>query len=250
MDLANLITDSYERKARLYPALLLVVPVMVTAGILLSAKLSALQSFGVAILGCGGAFLLTQLARDAGKEGEKGLFEKWDGLPSVAIFRHRDARLDSIIKARYHKKLATVVKGTKAPTVEEEQDDPAAADQVYNAWSTYLRVNTRDTKKYSLLFQENVNYGYRRNVWGLRPVGIATYAVCCLVAGARLYQLYNTTGKISEGVAGAFAFGLVLLALWAVRFSADWVRIPADAYAERLAETVETLGAKIPVENK
>lgn len=244
MNPLNLITDGYDRKARLYPALLLLAPVLVTVIAIASAKLSALQSLSAAIVGCGGAFLLTQLARDAGKNGEKALFEKWSGLPSVAIFRHRDTRLDTITKARYHKKLVTLVKGAKAPSVEDEEADPAGADQVYAAWSTYLRVNTRDTKKFPLLFQELVNYGYRRNVWGLRTFGIVVSGLSCAVAAGRLYQIYAATGDVGEEIAGAFAFALVFLSLWIFRFSSDWVRIPADAYAERLAETVDVIGGK------
>lgn len=250
MNPLNLITDDYERKARLYPALLLVIPGVVTVSVIMSAKLSALGSLGATIAGCGGAFLLSQLARDAGKKCEKALYDKWGGLPSVAIFRHRDTRLDSITKARYHKKLATLVKGAKAPSAEEEQANPAAADQVYTAWSTYLKVNTRDAKKYSLLCKENVNYGYRRNVWGLRPIGIVTNALCSAIAAAWFYQLYQATGKVGEEIAGTFAFVLVFLLLWIFRFSSDWVRIPADAYAERLAETVDTIDGKTSAEKK
>jgi hypothetical protein len=250
MNPSGLITGSYERKARLYPALLLVAPVVATAVACLPVKWSALQSIGTAIIVCGGAFLLSQLARDNGKKREKNLLELWGGLPSVAIFRHRDTRLDPITKGRYHEKLVSLVKGTKAPTVEEEQSDQAAADQIYAAWSNYLRVNTRDTKKYPLLFQENVNYGYRRNVWGLRHIGILICAVCGSVAGVRLWQLYQATGNINEEIVGAIVFVFVLLTLWAFRFSAEWVRVPAYAYAERLAETVETLGAKTGAHKK
>src|SRR5437016_4780635 len=115
---------------------------------MLSAKLSTLQSLGAAAVGCGGSFLLTQLARDAGKSREKALFKKWGGLPSIAIFRHRDTRLDPITKERYQKRLTELVKEARAPTIQQEQVDPAGADAVYSAWSNYLRVNTRDTKKF------------------------------------------------------------------------------------------------------
>src|SRR5271170_428316 len=172
MNPINLITDGYERKARLYPGLLLVAPVVITLVGVASAKLSTLESLGTVAAGCGGAFLLTQLARDAGKRCEKDLFEAWGGMPSIAVFRHRDSLIDVLTKARYHGCLVALVKGAKAPTPEEEAADPAGADQVYSAWSSYLRVHTRDTKKYPLLFQENVSYGYRRNVCGLRPLGI------------------------------------------------------------------------------
>ena len=194
--------------------------------------------------------MLAQLARDAGKKREKDLFQDWNGLPSVAILRHRDPRLDSITKARYHKKLAALVKEAKAPSVSDEEADPVAADQVYTAWSNYLRVTTRDTKKYALLFQENVNYGYRRNVWGLRATGIIASAISGALAGARLFFINRASGKLDEGIFGACAFSVVILLLWVFRFTSDWVRIPANAYAERLVETVETTGGKAPATKK
>lgn len=244
VNLASLITDGYERKARLYPALVVLAPAGITIITIISANLSALESIVALIVGCGGTFLMAQLARDAGKKGESLLFDEWGGLPSVVILRHRDARLDVITKARYHKKLAALVKGTKAPSLEEEQADPSMADQVYTAWSNYLRVSTRDTKKFSMLFQENINYGYRRNVWGMRKVGAFTSAVSCVAAAAWLYYVYLNTGTIDKGIAGSFLFALIFFLLWVFRFSAEWVRVPADAYAARLAEAVDALGSK------
>jgi hypothetical protein len=240
MNPLTLITDGYERKARLYPALMVLLPVIVAVVVILPGNVSAFQSLVGLVAGCGGAFLLSQLARDAGKKGEKMLFERWGGLPSVAIFRHRDSRLDTITKARYHKKLVTLVKGSKAPSAAEENANPTAADQTYTAWSTYLRVHTRDVKKFSLLFQENVNYRYRRNLWGMRRVGIVSTALATAALGYRIYQ--SAGGEI---LIGAIALTVVLLLLWIFRFTAEWVRVPADAYAERLAETVETVGGKL-----
>jgi hypothetical protein len=43
---------------------------------------------------------------------------------------------------------------------------------------------------------------------------------------------------------GAAVLALVFLVLWIFRFTPDWVRIPADAYAERLAEAVDGLHGK------
>ena len=213
---------------------------------MLSSKLSTLQSLGAAAVGCGGSFLLTQLARDAGKNREKALHKRWGGLPSIAIFRHGDVRIDAITKARYHKKLAGWIKEAKAPTVEQEEADAAGADAIYSAWSNYLRVNTRDTKKFGLLFQENVNYGYRRNVWGLRPIGIVVCLASVVACGVRLYLIRQATGRLDEALIAAGVFATVLLLLWLFRFTSNWVRVPADAYAERLAECAETLGGKGP----
>ncbi len=244
MNPLNLVTDAYDRQARLYPALLLAAPVVATLVAVFAAKLNGIQSLTASLVTLGGAFLLTQLARDAGKKGEKSLFEKWGGLPSIAIFRHRDTRLDPITKVRYHKKLASLVKEAKAPNAAQEQMDPVGADAVYSAWSNYLRVNSRDIKKFGMLFNENVNYGYRRNVWGLRLIGIIFSSLSLAVCAARVYFVHQSTGKFDESVIGAGAFAFLMLLLWIFRFTGEWARVPADAYAARLAECVEIHGAK------
>jgi hypothetical protein len=248
VNLTNFVSDGYERKARLYPALLLIAPVVAAGVAMLSARLSVLQSLAAAIVGCGGAFLLTQLARDSGKNREKALSAKWGGLPSITIFRHRDPRLDSITKARYHNKLSALVKEVKPPTIEQEQSNPGAADAVYSAWSNFLRVNTRDSKKFALLFQENINYGYRRNVWGLKRLGIVACVLSAAACGARLWQVRQTTGRLDEALGAAGIFAVVLLLLWLFRFTPRWVRVPADAYAHRLAESAEILSGHPPAE--
>lgn len=244
MNPLNLITDGYERKARLYPGLLLIAPVVIVLIGVASAKLSTLESFSTALAGCGGAFLIAQLARDSGKKREKTWFGAWGGMPSVAIFRHSDNRIDAITKARFHVRLAALVKDTKAPTRQEETADPSAADQVYGAWSSFLRIHTRDVKKYPLVFQENVSYGFRRNVCGLRPVGIVVSALSSAGGVLWLYHVHFSAGTITPESVGALACAFIFLLLWGFRFTPDWVRIPADAYAERLAESVDSMSSE------
>lgn len=250
MDILSLFTNEYERKARLYPALILLTPLTVTALVIISDKLSGVNAIGTGVVVSGGAFLLAQLARDAGKKGEKDLFVQWGGLPSVAILRHRDTRIDSITKARYHQKLAKLVKGTKAPSVKNEEANPTATDEVYTAWSNYLRVNSRDTNKYSLLFQENINYGFRRNIWGMRLFGILLSAIPSVISAVFIYQQYRVSAKLSNELIAAFIFSIIFLGLWIFCFTSQWVRVPADAYAERLAEIADNIGTESQNEKK
>jgi hypothetical protein len=235
--------DPYDRKARLYPSLLLLAPLAVLIAALLSAKYSGLQALAAGAVSCGGAFLLTQLARDAGKKLEPKLFDLWGGLPSVAIFRHADNRLDAITKARYHQAMASLLKQNKPPTENQERENPRAADEVYAAWSNYLRAHTRDQKKFPLLFKENVNYGYRRNVLGLRPFGISITLLVMVIAVGRVCWIYYQTGQIDQTMTGVGLFSFVLLLMWVLRVSREWVRVPADAYAHRLVEAVDMLPA-------
>jgi len=216
---------------------------------------ASLQTFKIKVIigiitGCGGLLLLAQVARDPGKRKEPLLFEKWGGMPSVTIFRHYDGCLDKITKARYHRTLASLVPEAKAPTPAEESADASACDQIYKAWSTYIRTNTRDIKTYSLLFDENINYGYRRNVYGLRPIGITITALSSLGAFIWLYLRAKATGQVPPELVGAEIATLLLLLLWMFYFTSDWVRLAATAYAERLAECCEKLGTHKPITAK
>ena len=243
----NLMTDGYERKARLYPALLLFMPVAVVVACGLGTSISRVEAVCGLVVSCGGLLLLAQIARDAGKRKERSLFERWGGIPSVCIFRHLNARMDAITKARYHRRMSDLVREAKAPSPDEEAANPIAADGVYTSWSTYIRVNTRDIGKYALLFQENINYGYRRNVWGLRPIGIAVTSVSFACSVAWFYFRYRSAGQISVELIIASVVTLFLLLLWVFHFTADWVRVPADAYAERLAEAIDSLTPAHPL---
>lgn len=239
-----LITDPYERKARLYPALLLLSPGVAVFLAFFPSSLSGIRSLATTAATCGGLFLLAQLARTSGKRKETALFASWGGKPSVTIFRHRDPRLSGVTKARYHKKLAALVSGTKSPSAEDEEKNPASADDTYSAWSDFLRVNARENaKKYPLVFHENVGYGYCRNLWGMRPLGLASSGLLTALAGAFCVQRLWAHLDVPVAVFGAGAFCLLMLLLWTFWFTREWVRIPADAYAERLAETVESFGA-------
>lgn len=72
----KLISDTYERKARLYPALLLLMPVGVVLCLGLGPKFTMTKTICGLLTACGGLLLLSQIARDAGKRKEPDLFAK------------------------------------------------------------------------------------------------------------------------------------------------------------------------------
>lgn len=240
----GIFSSEYERKARLYPAFLLLLPAVVTGVAAAAPKVGLLKSVLGGLLSCGVTVLLAQLARDAGYSRQPILFRLWGGIPSTSIFRHRNSRLDAITKGRYHQKLSELVPETRpAPTLAREEEQPEEADGKYAAWATFLRVNTRDTKKYDLIFQENVSYGYRRNTWGLKGWGVAAAALSLIVAGLLVWSAWQPAKpwQIDPKFAAAAVFDLGMLCFWLFRVTPEWVWIPAVAYAERLAEAAETI---------
>ena len=244
------LADPYDRQARLYPALLAVAPAVLTVTSLYGAHTSLFTS-GVAILvSCGMMFWLANLARDRGKVLEPGLFNAWGGKPSVQLLRHRDARVDSVTKQRYHTALGTRMR-IAFPSVESETDDPSRADAVYESATKWLLEQTRDTRRHSLLFKENISYGFRRNMLGLRPygVGIAIASLGWVLVSAALSEPAGLLGLPATHVVAVTA-SLTCSLMWLAGATKERVRIVAYAYAERLLGACETLDELPPKARK
>ncbi|MDA8153919.1 hypothetical protein A6M27_04470 [Acidithiobacillus thiooxidans] len=225
--------EPYERKARLYPALICIFPIMLGVAVSFKDVFTALSGLVALAVSVGMLQFLANLARDRGKSIEATLFEQWDGMPSVRFFRHRDSTIPSPAKMKYHAILSKASK-IKSPSVEEEKQNPKQADEIYLSWSDFLRGKTRDTKKYNLLFKENIGYGFRRNLFGIR-----WFCVVSSLIGIGLTNAEIIMGKQTTDI--TFAVSL-LFSVYAVVFlfvvNRAWVKVVADAYAKQLIEAV------------
>lgn len=238
-------SDQYARNARLKPALLVSLPVAllaVTFGLKSSVLVGAL--FGP-LAAVGFTYLLAHLTRDFGVKKQVELFRSWGGKPSVTKLRHRDGSLNPHTRERYHQKAAELL-GKRLPTAAEEEADPAAADLLYEAYSNVLLERTRDTKKFRLLFQELISYGFRRNLLALKRVGLWLCVLCLLAEMAVVVQAVRTGVAGVDATAVFAGLDFFLVVCWWFWIRADWVRRAADAYAERLLAASENMGTGSP----
>lgn len=239
--------DAYKYKARVKPALLLVLPVVIYVMAFFEAARSLngviatfLVSFGVV------AFAASQMSSKGNKLQEK-LFKAWGGAPTTIVLRHSDDTLERPTKKRYMQRLADLIKDFTLVTEEEEKTDPKAADDVYRSAANFLREQTRDTKKYAMIFDENVEYGFARNLTACKSTGILLALSCVALC---LVTLYHTIGlPLQELSFEALAKHLILLAAtgvelvillcWIFLVNHDWVRVRGFAYAQRLFASCE-----------
>lgn len=89
--------------------------------------------------------------------------------------------MNSVTKMRYHHFLEKNVPHFKLPSREEEDEEPAAADNMYQTATDWLLSKTRDTKTFRLIFEENMNYGFRRNLYALKPLSLILDLVLLIV---------------------------------------------------------------------
>ena len=235
--------DRYGLQARLAPAVIVLLPVGALLGVWLHVQsFSALPSMVLAIAATYGiATLLVQLGRDLGKQKEPALYCRWGGKPSTVHLRHRARAFTPLSLARYHRRLGELMREIRLPSPEEERADPATADAVYESCGDYLRAKTQDTSKYQRLFGDNINFGFRRNLWAMKPIALVL-ATLCLTASFLALGLALREGKpLPSGWLVSALIDLVLLACWLAIIQPDWVRLPADEYARQLIACCEEL---------
>lgn len=228
--------DAYSRRARLAPAALAAGPPIVLAG----GSVLALEGAG-GVLGFLLAALLLALCglvRGRGRSIEPRLWSSWGGAPTTAMLRWSGS-VPEHTQRRHHVLLESIL-GEALPTRAEEEADPKGADRRYETAVAALRDLTRSRSEFPLVAEENAEYGFRRNVLGLKPVALAI-AGATGVAAVALALIDHAPGHFLP----AAAVGAAAMLAWAVVVRPAWVRAAAERYAERLLETCESLGRPI-----
>jgi hypothetical protein len=243
------VIDEYDRRARLYPALLCFVPAIAVAVGVYGEEFTVSKGLLSLAISFGFIALLISVARDSGKKREPKLFTKWGGKPTTLVLRHRDHTIDTVTKRTYHEFLGKHL-GVLFPTIDEESRNPVGADDKYDAGVRWLLEKTRDKKKFPFVFRENVNYGFRRNCLGLKPLGILGSLLGVLwtlgaihvltLKGASLHDLEAA----DTGAKVALLTCVLLLLIWSFYITAESVKRVAFTYADMLLRSCDKLPKK------
>ena len=239
--------DKYTLNARLKPALLAFAPACLTIASLFPEKFLGWDLLVGVITTFGLTMLLENIARDMGKKKEPVLYEQWGGKPTTTMLRHNGSPLGATLLSRYHDKLKALT-GINLPTDGEEKENPEAADQAYDVCVGFLRENTRDTNVFKLVHAENIVYGFRRNLLGMKPLGIVIAILGILVLGWPVYQSIAQSTDIRPIAVIAAILNLIMLAIWVFLVKPTWVKKAADTYARQLIAACEQLD--VPTKEK
>lgn len=255
-DLLN-VFDQYNRRARLFPSLLALLPPLLLLVTWFPALLTDIsgKSFLVLFASMGGLYLLSTLSRTAGKKAEKRLLNKWGGWPTTLWLRHRDSHLNELTKRRYHDYLKRNVPDIVLPTMDEEMANPVYADQVYASAVEWLKEKRRG-KDYQMVLDENIEYGFRRNMRGLKwfavvmslSVSTATIGFVSprfigggdsqLVDGM-VQKFFAAISSLPFSVSVALTVNVLASMVWLFYVRDAWVREAGDHYARALLATCE-----------
>ena len=244
--------DNYTLRARALPALITILPL----GLAMFALLPNYPLFVTAFFGlvsAGGTAIVAQVGRELGHKEEQKLWESWGGPPTTRLLRHRRAAGDIAPNPRLRRQIEMWI-GYALPTEQQERDDPAQADAKYGEVVASLREATRNQANFPLVFAENVNYGFRRNLWGLRPIGLPIavgfalffWVLLVLTIWGRPWPdpwwdvLVYPDGMATVRLTIAAA-NTSFACFWVVLVRPSWIKTAANGYATRLMESVQTL---------
>lgn len=231
--------DTYNLRARLFPAVIAISPAIAFTAIAISwDAISLPQVMSTAAIGVL-FFAAADFARRMGKRFEREMFAATGGKPVMTLLRHSDQTLDKKTKERYRTYLAAQL-GEKAPTAQAEARDSNGTDGFYGRCGAWLRERTRDKAKFKILFEENMTYGFRRNLYGLRVAGLVLNLLVVFVC---LYLLSPYGVWINEPTRAEIFAVLAIAVLHAGYFlffvSRRSVEEASDQYARQLILSCE-----------
>jgi hypothetical protein len=223
--------DAYSVRARLQPAFLAVLPVVLNAYLLWN--LPGLSRILPIFVAAGGTFFLANLVRSRGLTVQDMLVRQWDGLPTTRALRLRTPG-NAVLRERRRTRMEALT-DLRLPSSEEETADPQAADEHYETAIKVLITKVREKPDiFPRVHEENTHYGFRRNLYSLKPLALVVLAIAvisCVTAGIR-------EGLTSNLMVAGTVDMLALLA-WLMVINREWVRQAGERYAERLFDTLE-----------
>lgn len=223
------LSDRYERKARLLPGLIVALAPAITAATAVHDLLTWYTAVGA---GMGVelvlAFALGLVARAAGRRVEESLWESWGGPPTTRWLRPSDTTCSDQQKTRWRAAIKQIT-GLTLPATMTPSRTPEDVDRLIRDATKQLRYAIRERTEARMVAVHNEDYGFARNLLGLRWWWIGLAAMSLAVGAVLL-----VTGNRAM-VAPLLVSGLsLLIGGFAARALPAHVRQCADRYAESL----------------
>lgn len=235
--LRNIGLDRYDINARLKPALLALLPVLIIVAFWFPQSRTLTGVVLGIVTTCGVTYLMAQTVRRRGRAIERRMGERAGRLHSARLLTHSDTTFAAETKARYHAYLRN--HGFEFSSPEEEHASPDHALALARSAVDWLLEHTRPNAKQSLLFDENIAYGFHRNLYGVKPLAI-TIIIAATVAHASLIAVgpLDATTLRTGGLVAAVL--VTLAALWCFLVSQSAVTDASLAYAQKLFSQCES----------
>ena len=132
------------------------------------------------------------------------------------------------LRARRHAAIRRLYPGVAIPTAAEEAVDRDAAYAQFSAVVVLLLGHAKNKAKFPLVFEENCNYGFRRNMYGMRLIGLSVASICATALGFSIYRLTSSHQFVPVISLVLEAANVVMILVWLFWVNEAAVRRGAD----------------------
>lgn len=225
--------DIYSVRARALPVYMTIAPIALTLAAILPHGLDLPLGGAAAVVFVPLSFLAGQLGADFGKRLEKRLWRQLGGAPTTRFLRHSNPEFNQVTRERIHEKLRGL--GLHIPSMDEQKRDAQATDIHYESCTEELIRRTRDSARFPLVFKGLTDYGFRRNLLGLKPLGLPIAIVALLVCVWSAWVGWDMQKPPAVAVGAALLTSGFLLS-WVVWVNEKMVSLAGNRYARFLLE--------------
>jgi hypothetical protein len=223
------VADAYERKARFFPAFLVGLPVVV---FVMSLKLDG-EGWVLKLLVAGGAgtalvVALAHMSSAAGNRFGKKFWEARGGLPTMRWLRAADKTHSTQQKQQWY---LAIKKLTALDIPQSVADHPDEEDAIIDDAIRQLRYSIRGKALAKMVDKHNEEYGFARNLAGLRWPMLGTSLLAAIGCGV--------AWKFDHGSVTGCVFAACLLAYAVVMFF--WLPGYVERAGVRYAESLLSL---------
>lgn len=124
-------------------------------------------------------------------------------------------------------------------------NDDAHMKECVSTAVTWLIAQTRDSKKFQLIAEENINFGFSYNLLGLKPLGLTMCSIGTIFNGVLFFLNHKQfiSLNLTDIVCG-FIINLTFLLIWVFIINKNLVISSGKKYARVLLSACDSLSSE------
>lgn len=226
--------DAYNLRVRFSVGLILITPVIISIYLLIPDASNFSFTVIILILCFGLCNLMMSLSRFHGRKAIVKCFPKL--MPAQQMLMPNDKTLDPITKKRYHEFLSSKIKNLTF-----KNETVATLNSCKSAVS-WLISQTRDSNSFPLIKEETINFGFSKNLYGLKNLGIAISAFLTILQTTIIIAKVHLKFGLVEytNLIASTLISFLFTVIWIFFINKEWVKNSGFKYAKTLLSACDS----------
>ena len=221
--------DAYNIRARLSASIILLAPIAITVFLCFDEiNTFASSAVFIGLLLAFTNYIPILLRRVYG-------FKQYSVNYAVEFLMPNDSTIDSISKKRYYDTLAKI---DTSFALFLTPDDSEEFKKCCESAVIYLKSHTREDH---LVQEENINYGFCRNLLRSKYIGILLSSALCTIIAVCSFVKYESFSQIPSSHYFAFAINAFMMLFWCIGVTKRTLDNTAKTYAKTLLAAIDTI---------